>query len=215
MNLTDLGHVIREADAGASERQAALLLHGLAADDRIWALSQLPERQEQRMRELLDELRALGIPQDGRWVKEVVASTSDNESGPVTLPGSISDSEYFSKLAEPAVSVLVGLLRNEPDGLIARFLQVNAWSWRQNFMDQLPQPLRGRVAALLQQQSQIPMGGDCLKRALLGGVRAQLETRLAGVQAAGHKASPADGAPRREDQGTSLSRFLKRWSTSR
>lgn len=48
----------------ASSRKAALLLHALQEPDRAWVLNGLPAAQQDALRSLLAELRALGIPAD-------------------------------------------------------------------------------------------------------------------------------------------------------
>jgi hypothetical protein len=176
MNLNDLDFAAKGADGATTERQAALLVHGLTAQDQDWILSQLPERQRARMRELLDELRELGIPEERHWVNTVLASRSgdgrvEGHAQPVQ-----SDVEYFARLPPHSVGQMASLLRTEPEGLVIRVLQLDRWPWQQELLTLLPQPMRGRVVVQLNQQSKATLEGGHLKTALLKELRRQLES---------------------------------------
>ena len=63
----------RNADPLAGPRKAALLLHAMPAESRLWVLAQLPPAQSEKLQDLLGELRELGIPADQDLLHEVLS----------------------------------------------------------------------------------------------------------------------------------------------
>jgi hypothetical protein len=109
-------------------RQAALVLHGLAQDDRDWLLAQLPEASAEDIRPLLVELQALGVPGDPELIR--VALQRKVEEVKALQPG-------FHALAAASVHQMLELLADEPDTLIAIVLSSSNWSWRDALLSRL------------------------------------------------------------------------------
>jgi hypothetical protein len=57
----------------SGRRRAALTLHALAVQDRDWLLEQLPLQERLPLRELLAELKELGIPADAQTIRSALA----------------------------------------------------------------------------------------------------------------------------------------------
>lgn len=102
-------------------RQSALALHALAAQDRAWVLAALSEGQRAVLQPLLAELEEIGIPRDADLLQAV--------QPPAT--GARSSGE---------LDVLARLLRREPRGVAAGFLNAESWPWRREVLQRIGGP---------------------------------------------------------------------------
>lgn len=137
-------------------RQAALLLHTLAPDDKDWLLMQLPEEQSTQLRGLVAELDALGLlegadlntqsllgaPSTLRAFK--AASSVENAVVSRASPDA-DDTEFLSALNTHGVQCLAKLWSAEPAKLVALALSAHLWPWRSNLLAYLPTAQRRRV----------------------------------------------------------------------
>lgn len=156
-------------DPLAGPRKSALLLHAMPAASRLWLLDQLPPAEAATLRSLLDELCELGIPADQDLLHDVL---SDATARDVTAPA---DAEAQSALIDNAGPGSLWLaLRDEPAGLIARFLALSEWRWEHGFLDQLGAAKRYQVQTLLAQFRRDD------RMAAADQLRAQLLARLSG-----------------------------------
>lgn len=111
--------------AGASVRQAALLLHGMTPTDRTWLLDQLSIEQQETLSTLLAELAELGVPSDAEFVRYAVT---------MPVPGT---PRTLANLTPAEIHNLAELLQSEPPMLVAQLLAAGPWSWETPFLDLL------------------------------------------------------------------------------
>ncbi|HWH82086.1 MAG TPA: hypothetical protein VNU71_07595 [Burkholderiaceae bacterium] len=109
-------------------RRAALVLHGLAANDRDWLLTQLPDASADDLRALLAELEALGMPADPALIRAAV-KREDAPAEPAK--------PAFGEIAAASAGQMLELLRDEPDRLIAIVISSSNWPWREALLSQL------------------------------------------------------------------------------
>jgi hypothetical protein len=112
-------------------RHAALLLHGMATEDRVWLLSQLDAPQRASLMPLLEELAQLAIPPDAGLVTEAVQTT---------LAEGAFDASFDSLAAQVTalpVQKVVEILRREPHAIVSRIVSMRAWPWRHAVVMQL------------------------------------------------------------------------------
>ena len=107
-------------------RQAALLLHGLPAAVRQQVLARLSAPEALRLRPLLDELSALGIPTTR------VASIEEPRSAV----------ERAKQLRPEAV---LQALRHRPPETVALLLRAVDWPWKREVINGMPDALRREV----------------------------------------------------------------------
>ncbi|MFS2205174.1 hypothetical protein [Variovorax sp. Varisp36] len=146
-------------------RHAALLLHAMTPLDRGWMLNALPVCEREEMRRLLAELEALGIERDATLIAEATAH--------VQAGSAVSDESMLMTLDESGVQRAVEYLRAEPVGLIAHWLQIAAWPWRDALLRAMEPVQRRRLEGAMAEQSSamdgfaVPSG---LRAALIEGV---------------------------------------------
>jgi hypothetical protein len=133
-------------DPLAGPRKAALLLHAMASETRLWLLEQLPAAQADALRALLAELNELGIPADQTLLREVLADPDLSEPRAEAAPDAEAQLAAIEK-AGPGSLWLA--LREEPAGLIARLLALFDLQWERAFLDQLGPAKRHQVQSLL------------------------------------------------------------------
>lgn len=136
-----LGGQFMSESGGA--RHAALLLHAMAPEDRAWVLRALSAAEREEMRRLLAELEALGIARDATLVAEATARSEVD--GPVAP----SDEAMLMTLDDSGIQRAVDCLRVEPVGLIAQWLRVAPWPWRDALLGALEPVQRRRLEELL------------------------------------------------------------------
>lgn len=122
---------------GVDERRlAALTLHALAEDDRLWILGQVSAAQRQALQALLLELEELGIPRDRSLVEAALVPAVENVL-PMQTGGSLRVPPQ--RMAE--------WLRGEPVVIVARCLSLVDADARAEVLRLLPQDLRASVEA--------------------------------------------------------------------
>jgi hypothetical protein len=138
-------------------RRVALILHALTAQDREWMLARLTPERRAALKPLLDELSELGIARDSRLVRELVADTTDADSG-----------DSVSVIAQAPAAAAVEALAGEPAALIEWMLSLHAWPWRGDLLAALGRAKREQVEALAAARliGGEP-GGDALREASL------------------------------------------------
>ncbi|MNY29248.1 hypothetical protein D3C86_1632790 [compost metagenome] len=125
-------------------RHAALLLHAMAPADRTWILEALPPVQRTGLQALLAELEALGIERDAALIADATASAA-----PVEPRQPVSDEDRLRTLNEVQFGEFVRLMRTEPVGLIAEWLRLADWPWRERLLAALEPGQRRQVEANL------------------------------------------------------------------
>ena len=170
------------AGVGAPEsrgaRHAALLLHAMSPQDRSWMLESLPAAERADLVPLLAELEALGIEIDPTLIDDATSGASavvmpeqDFAAIPSHPP---SDEAMLRALDASHVRELVACLRTEPVGLIAEWLRLADWPWREDFLSALELGQRRRIEASLSATApgfETPPG---LRAALITAVAARL-----------------------------------------
>ncbi|WP_167481213.1 hypothetical protein [Acidovorax cavernicola] len=131
------------APESGGARHAALLLHAMTPEDRAWVLRALSAAEREEMLRLLAELEALGIARDASLVAEATARA--DVGGPV-VP---SDEAMLMALDDSGIQRAVDCLRVEPVGLVAQWLRVAPWPWRDALVRALEPVQRRRLEELL------------------------------------------------------------------
>jgi hypothetical protein len=177
-----------------ASRHAALLLHAMPAQDRSWALAQLPESQQALLAGLLKELQELGIPRDHKLIDQAVASMTTPQAPTATS---------LLRLDPAGVHALSELLGKEPALLVARLLACGPWTWEDELLTKLAPAQRRQVEKL---RAELPtrLEAQPLKDALVQKIEEHL------FQAAPLMQAPTP-APRRS---FGLSSALRRTGTS-
>jgi len=127
-------------------RHAALLLHAMVPVDRAWILEALPPAQRTGLQALLAELEALGIERDAALIADATASAASVE---LRQPAPVSDEDRLCMLNEVQLGEFVRLMRIEPAGLIAEWLRLADWPWRERLLAALEPGQRRQVEANL------------------------------------------------------------------
>ena len=115
-----------------SSRQAALLMHALAADDKAWVLEQLEPDEQKQLQLLLSELGALGIPEDPAMIDIALAR---NAPTPAAAP--TDDDSYLSGVAATDIA---RALRPESTAFVRKLLACKDWPWRLEVAAELAVP---------------------------------------------------------------------------
>ncbi|MGJ3703995.1 hypothetical protein [Variovorax sp. AFSI2.2] len=159
-----------EEGTGLSEtggaRHAALLLHAMAPADRAWMLDALDPSEREGLLRLLAELEALGMERDATLIAEATASASQ----PPPLP----DEAILLALDGSQLHELVQCLRAESAGLIARWLHLADWPWREELLAALEPAQRRRVDAALSAMSAEDSTPPAMRAALIEAVATQV-----------------------------------------
>lgn len=133
---------LSELAAGNRLRQAALLLHSVAPSDQAWLLERVSQPQRQRLRAMLDELRALGVP--------AAAVHSDGDSrarAPGKSAAAVAGPSPTDRVAAASAATVAALLREEPPVLVAMLLQAHDWPWRRQVASHFPAAAQQRSSA--------------------------------------------------------------------
>ena len=158
-------------DVLGEPRKAALLLHAMRPRDQRWILDQLDTGQRMVLQDLLAELKELGIPAE----PSLLDAVADRYAGP--SPSMMGDAEAIMQI-DPAV--LVQVLSQEPAGLIARLLELEAWPWSSHLLDGLEPSKRRDVETRRAALARSPIGpeeGDAVRRHLLVHVATRMPHR--------------------------------------
>lgn len=136
--MTDTRQYVGWMDAAlrqpAGLRQAALLVHGMAASDREWLLSQLDTAQRASLQPLIDELEQLAIPPDAEIVSEAVRL---NERRHLALPAA---QDLIQRVGRLPADAVVAVLRAEAPLLARRIMSMRCWPWRAAVASALADP---------------------------------------------------------------------------
>ena len=116
-------------------RQAALLLHGLPASVRKQVLSRLPAAESSRLKPLLDELAALGIPQTTAAMVESLRSSPRAVGTVVERAERLYPDEVLRALEHCAPATVAVLLR------------AAEWPWKGEVVNRMSHTLREKVLA--------------------------------------------------------------------
>jgi len=164
----------RTAATGA--RQAALLLHSLAADDREWMLGHVTAGQRAELRELLQELTVLGLQPDRAMLADTLHALDADASGTTQAPAAAAsgaahtaDTEWERVRDLPFESVTRVLLA-EPDRLIASLLRLGPWPWQAQLFARMTTARQQNLQALLRETTDTPTPGAAMRQALLLGL---------------------------------------------
>lgn len=135
-------------------RRAALLLHAMSPVDRAWTLEGLPAVQRDALRTLIEELESLGIASDPTMIAEVIGPQGRQEPSlgnddPVLAGAPQSAEEMLHALDETGRRVMVRLMQAESADLVAAWLRVDDWAWRDDFLQALDSAQRRQVEAAL------------------------------------------------------------------
>lgn len=163
------------------ERHAALVVYAMAPEDRTWVLDALTPAERALLLELLAELESLGIERDPALIEDATA-------GVVAWPKSaalagaqgeppMSDEAVLHALDSAQVQELVACLRTEPVGLIAVWVRLAEWPWREQMLNALEPGQRRRIEANLSATTlgfQVPPG---MRAALISKMAARLRGR--------------------------------------
>lgn len=163
-------------------RHAALLLHAMAPADRNWMLDALPPQERAELVPLLAELEALGIERDPALIDAATSEGEFGESPPplhgigddAPRPEPMSDEAMLRALDAGQVLALAEILRAEPAGLVAEWLDIAHWPWRDALLQAMEPLQRRKVEAQLATvppAAQTPPG---LRAALISMVAAKL-----------------------------------------
>jgi predicted TIM-barrel fold metal-dependent hydrolase len=98
----------------------------MPAPDVDWLLGQLEEQDAARLRPLLEELRALGLPTQ----PDLLQAVRRPEPAAVPQDAPQHPQELLRWLHGVEPHYLANVLRNEPPGLVARLLDSADWPWR-------------------------------------------------------------------------------------
>lgn len=167
-------------------RHAALLLHAMAPADRNWMLDALPPQERAELVPLLAELETLGIERDPALID---AATSGSEAGEPSsslsfhgideaqYPAAMSDEAMLRALDARQVLALAEVFRTEPAGLVAEWLSIADWPWRDGLLQAMELVQRRKVEALLAAMHSAAQTPPGLRAALISMVAARLRGR--------------------------------------
>ncbi|KQV57992.1 MULTISPECIES: hypothetical protein [unclassified Duganella] len=120
----------------SGHRQAAAVLHGLAAEDRDLILAELPATDQAALQAYLQELRELGF-----------------EGGPdAVAPVAPAAGNPRDVLARAGLVPVQALLAAEPASLVGQLLALGPWSWADELLAQMPAARREAVQAAAAQR---------------------------------------------------------------
>lgn len=164
-------------------RHAALLLHAMAPVDRAWMLDALPPEQREDLQRLLAELAALGIERDAALIAGATAESADS-IGDASLPEfdvdarqlvPMSDEAWLHALDASRLQVLIQCMRTEPAGLVAEWLRLADWPWREELLAALEPAQRRRVEAILAASTAGPKTPPGMRAALISTMAVRLQ----------------------------------------
>jgi len=118
----------------SSSRRAALALHALDPQDRLWVLERLEPLQRAHVEALLGELTELGIPADPALLRQALADA----------PARVTSSR--ERLDAMPARRIANALRDEPPGLVSRVLAAHPWRWTNEFLAALDKDQRRFIA---------------------------------------------------------------------
>ncbi|KQQ96173.1 hypothetical protein [Massilia sp. Leaf139] len=180
----------------SGHRQAAVALHGLAAQDRRAILAELPETDQDILRGLLAELAELGF----EHTPGIAAAMAEPAPRAAAQDDGKPDAAMRRTLRHASPAAMLAILGHEPASLQACVLALDSWPWANGFLELLPQPRRMLAAESLRAGI---AAAPARSQFLLESVAAKLAD-MPGTAAAG---TPARTEPRLSALARTLHRF--------
>ncbi len=154
-------------------RKAALELHNLSKPDRAWMLKNFASEERDRLNDLLNELKSLGIKctefRSGELFSDEIKDVPLHGLDDPALSASI------TRLCKASVAEISEMVLNEPDYVVAAVLSVYSWPWRAQLLSSFGVEKRLRFAKAMQVA---PMLGASLRQELIS----LLDMRLKAIQ---------------------------------
>lgn len=143
-----------------SVKAAALSIHDLAAPEREAVLRALSPEERARLTPFLEQLKVLGIPSGASNRMQVdVPPTPPTKS---QLPGSL------GRCASLSCEAVLQCTKGQSAQTLAALLSIHNWPWKQEVLEQLPDPRKREVREFIQTEpSMSPAVQDVLMEALL------------------------------------------------
>jgi len=160
----------QDVNESANARHAALFLHGMAPADRAWVLDAIPEEARASLQSLLAELQALGIASDPALISDAILPMG-RACDPAVRTAALSDEDVLLALRGERLVVVIDALRREPAGLLASWLRMADWPWREDLLRALEPAHRTRVVAALAFTRPVP---PAMREELIAAVAARL-----------------------------------------
>ena len=150
-------------------KQAALLLHSLAPDDRAWVLAKLDADQHSELLPLIAELDSMGLSSPLTALnREALARGVDDGGGLSALDrpsvagsavseekAALTDTEFLKALESEDVASLARVWSLEQPELVAYALKIQTWPWQGALLERLPVAQRGRVQDAFESMSNL------------------------------------------------------------
>lgn len=201
-------------------RQAAMLVHALAPEDRRWAIGQLPAEVRKQIETLIAELEAMGLPKDLHLIES--ALQSDKQLAPSEREANAPAGAMLAKDAlvndwvkRHGAAALARLLVREPTSLVSRLLALHDWPWRADLLRQLQPAVRREVAESLRLRDSSAPKPDPAADVLLDLLAKRLAAQPPQLQDASRAAEPSiaeGGGPRLPGRREGLvARWRSRW----
>lgn len=212
--------VLAQREQAPGLRQAAMLVHALAPEDRLWAIEQLPAEVRGQIDTLVAELETMGLPKDRHLIESALqphkqlAPTEGEASAPAgAMP--TKDALVNDWVERHGAAALTRLLVREPTGLISRLLALRDWSWRADLLRQLQPVVRREVAESLRLRDSSANKFDPAADVLLDLLTERLAAQASQLQDAPRAAEPsiAEGGGLRRSVGREglVLRWFSRW----
>lgn len=161
-------------------KRAALVLHGLQAEDRAWLIAQLDEAQREPLKKSLGELAALGVPRDASLLHAVLPQETSGDE----------ESASHERLMRASAPMVLAALQGQAVEAIAMLLRVQPWPWREAVVQQWSRDFTKKPGLL---EPGFGEPGPSLRKALLDAVA----ERIGSAPEGGATAVSSTPAPRR------------------
>lgn len=149
-----------------SLRRAALTLHGLSQEDRVWVLEQLPVSTKRELELLISELNQLGfdageLPKFDATFDAISLGASNSAIEPKKI-----DENAISRIEKCPMPLLVSWINGEAEWVVAQVLEQRAWSWSDACLQQIDIEKRNRLSRMRQDIRKVPplLGARLVKR---------------------------------------------------
>lgn len=129
----------------APKREAAVRVYRLSEADRAWLMDKLTDSERDQLQNALEQLKALGIPNDPQVLDELLGQAAD-ELAMLEQQHEQDDAERRHEIEQidGASSLLVArLLEREPPWVIRVVLDYHDWRWKAAVIEQLKERFNG------------------------------------------------------------------------
>ena len=131
-------------------RRSALLLHSMSEADKQWILGNLDDRDNQILNQLLSELKELGLPADQELLSDInsVNNPARETLATVTWPANVADLSMEQQIAcldTADYRDIFRVLAEESPELLAYFLQIHRWTWKNQFLASFDASMARRI----------------------------------------------------------------------